>query len=159
AMPLALALPFTFSPPAWLEGRALFAWMLFSFLLVAVSFSCFVIPYHALGAELTDDVHERTTLVAVRSAFGCAGTIAAGAYPLLAARFGSPRVGYAVVAVLGGIVTLGCTIGSFAAARERATSLPPVSQKTHLLRSLRGALRDRPLFRLIVTFVVTSIGG
>ncbi|MGD8833732.1 MAG: MFS transporter [Desulfobacteraceae bacterium] len=66
-----------FAPPQSLEPQILFWWLLFMNLAVRTSSSIFSIPYYALGAELSSDYHERTTLSGVRSAFALAGTLLA----------------------------------------------------------------------------------
>ncbi|OEU83152.1 MAG: hypothetical protein BA865_15910 [Desulfobacterales bacterium S5133MH4] len=64
-----------FSPPDNLSTYALFAWLLVTNLLVRTMTSIFGIPYYALGAELSEDYHERTSVSAFRSAFALAGTL------------------------------------------------------------------------------------
>jgi GPH family glycoside/pentoside/hexuronide:cation symporter len=65
-----------FSPPPGLSTGALFAWLLVTSLLVRTAHSIFVVPYHALGAALSRDYHERTAITAVRGACALAGTVA-----------------------------------------------------------------------------------
>ncbi|HET7771774.1 MAG TPA: MFS transporter [Chloroflexota bacterium] len=65
-----------FSPPAGLSTGALFAWLLVTGLLVRLAHSLFVVPYHALGAELSRDYHERTSITGIRGACALAGTVA-----------------------------------------------------------------------------------
>lgn len=68
-----------FNPPAGLAGAALFAWLLGSNILLRTTNSLFMVPYHALGAELSEDYYERTSITGVRAAFALGGTlIAAG---------------------------------------------------------------------------------
>jgi GPH family glycoside/pentoside/hexuronide:cation symporter len=64
-------------PPRWLSGAALFGWLLVSMLLFRLTSALFRIPYLSLGAELSDDYHERTSIVGFRSFFGLLGSLAA----------------------------------------------------------------------------------
>ncbi len=65
-----------FSPPAGLSLPSLFTWLLITSLLVRTTTSLFAIPYYALGAELSSDYHERTSITGVRSIFALLGTLA-----------------------------------------------------------------------------------
>src|SRR5712692_8598891 len=65
------------SPPQGLGTAALFGWLLGATLLFRFSGAVFRIPYLSLGAELSRDYDERTSIVGVRSFFGLGGTLAA----------------------------------------------------------------------------------
>jgi len=65
------------SPPRGLGTAGLFAWLLGSTLLFRFGGALFRIPYLSLGAELSQDYHERTRVVGARSFFGLLGTLAA----------------------------------------------------------------------------------
>jgi GPH family glycoside/pentoside/hexuronide:cation symporter len=60
AVPLAITYVMLWSPPSALEGLWLIAWIAAALLLWETASTAFVIPYAALGLELTDDYHERT---------------------------------------------------------------------------------------------------
>ncbi len=65
ALPLAAALFGLFSPPA-LGEFGLFVWLTVFAVLTRVCITLVYIPHISLGAELTEDFHERTTVVAYR---------------------------------------------------------------------------------------------
>jgi len=65
------------SPPQGLSTGALFAWLLGSSLLVRTATSVFGVPYFALGAELSEDYHERTSITGIRGILALLGTLAA----------------------------------------------------------------------------------
>ncbi len=69
ALPAAVSLGLIFSVPAGLTGGALFAYVMAALLVLRVAMSAFTLPYAALGAELTANYTERSTVVAYRSAF------------------------------------------------------------------------------------------
>jgi GPH family glycoside/pentoside/hexuronide:cation symporter len=71
-----------FNPPSGLSTGALFAWLMASSLCLRSSNSLFMVPYSALGAELTTDYHERTSISGYR-----AGTILIGTLLATAAAF------------------------------------------------------------------------
>jgi GPH family glycoside/pentoside/hexuronide:cation symporter len=79
ALPIALSFYVLFSVPPGLTGAGLFAWALFALLAVRIGLSGFMVPYIALGAELSDDYGERSVIVASRVLFTVVAT-AIGAF-------------------------------------------------------------------------------
>src|SRR5580658_2564099 len=75
AAPLAIALGLLFSIPPGLSGGWLFAYATAASIALRVSQSLVVLPYIALGAELSDDYAERTNIVAARALFTVLGTV------------------------------------------------------------------------------------
>ena len=73
ALPTALGLGLFFAIPAHLSGVALFAYVMVVLLTVRIAMSGFTLPYGALGAELSTNYTERSTIVAYRTAFNNAG--------------------------------------------------------------------------------------
>ncbi len=65
-----------FSPPEDLSVPLLFTWLLITNLLIRTLTSIYSIPYYALGAELSDDYHERTSITAFRGGLTLLGTMA-----------------------------------------------------------------------------------
>ncbi len=78
---LAMGLAFyaIFRPPSALTSGALFAWLMGTSLLLRTANSLFMVPYHALGAELSRDYHERTAITGARAGFALLGTLVAAA--------------------------------------------------------------------------------
>jgi len=64
-----------FSPPTGLTAGGLFAWLMVTNILLRTSNSVFMVPYHALGAELSDDYNERTSITGIRAALSLFGTL------------------------------------------------------------------------------------
>jgi GPH family glycoside/pentoside/hexuronide:cation symporter len=68
-IPLAAGFVMLYGPPDNVlsnQGQ-LFAWLLFSILLVRTALTFFMVPYLALGAEITNDYHERSQLAGMRT--------------------------------------------------------------------------------------------
>ena len=76
-VPVGLTFVMVFSPPADLEGGALIAWMAVAIIGFYSAMTVFFIPHMSLGAELSDDYHERTRLFGMRHAFYTVGSILA----------------------------------------------------------------------------------
>ncbi len=77
AIPIAVGFGLLFSIPAQLTGWGLFAYALAMLMVVRVGLSFFQVPYIALGAELSDDYAERSTIVAARVLFTVVAGLAA----------------------------------------------------------------------------------
>ncbi|MCB1701388.1 MAG: MFS transporter [Pseudomonadales bacterium] len=71
-IPLALGFIAMFWPPAMVSGTQLplFYWLLGSVLLLRTALTFFMVPYLALGAEISTDYHERTLLASARTNLG-----------------------------------------------------------------------------------------
>lgn len=83
AIPLGLFFYLTFAPPAGLAQQELFAWLLCFAVLTRLSMTLFHVPHLALGAELTSDYQERTSIVTLQFVFARAGHGIAGLLGLL----------------------------------------------------------------------------
>ncbi len=82
-------------------------------LIYTTGYTLFNVPYLSMPAELSDDTHQRTTMLAYRSAFIAAGTFfGVSAAPYLVGASGGGAAGYAllgkVMAVLVLVGFLGC---------------------------------------------------
>ncbi len=78
AVPLGISFALLFAPLVDLEmvgESGLFAWMLAATILTRASMTLYHVPHMALGAELSENYDERTTLVAIRHFFGAVGFI------------------------------------------------------------------------------------
>jgi glycoside/pentoside/hexuronide:cation symporter, GPH family len=74
ALPLAVAFYLLFFPPAAFLGQwGLFVWLTVTVVLTRGAMTLFHVPHIALGAELSDDYEERTTVVSYRYFFSTFG--------------------------------------------------------------------------------------
>lgn len=74
AVPMAICFVLIFNP--LVEGQiGLFIWMLVFNVLTRIAMTLYAVPYMALGAEMTDDYHERTVVVSGRLFFGVLGQL------------------------------------------------------------------------------------
>lgn len=83
ALPVAVTFYLVFAPPAGLSQLALFAWLATFTVLTRLSMTLFHVPHLALGAELSPDYEDRTTLVTLRQMFLRIGHAATGLLGLL----------------------------------------------------------------------------
>lgn len=73
AIPLGITFALLFSPPTGLGEWGTFGWLVTFAVLVRGSMTLYHVPHMALGAELSTDYDERTTIVGFRTAFSMLG--------------------------------------------------------------------------------------
>jgi GPH family glycoside/pentoside/hexuronide:cation symporter len=123
-VPIVVAFGLLFSVPKGLHGLPLFGYALATLLSLRVAISFFYVPYMALGAELSDDYAERSTIVSGRVFVTVIGGLAAailtwgvflkGPNGRLEAAAYSP-----LVWTLAGIVGFGGLVSTFGTLRAR----------------------------------------
>jgi Na+/melibiose symporter-like transporter len=157
ALPLGLAFYGLFAPPL-LEGQgALLGYLMLLYTGTFLLWTVGAIPYYSLGAELTDDYHERTQGIAVREGWGLAGLLCATILPAYLIHLRSGRDGYAAMGAILGTATALLLFGSGIASRERREFQGRAS-----LNPYRGILRSlqNPHFRpLLAAFSLSAIAG
>lgn len=143
-----LALILLFQPPAGLDGAAQQGVILAILLLYAAALTLFNVPYLAMPAEMTDDYHERSSIMSFRAAFLVGGGFLGGAVagPIIA-RAGGGREGYAILGfILAGIVlaAMMTTVVFTRTARFRSYQRPTISR----IRQARLFLANSPFLLL-----------
>src|SRR5206468_12592656 len=71
------------SPPRQLSAPALVAWLLGASVLLRTTTAVYGVPYYALGAELSEDYHERTSIAALRGLLAFLGMLGAASLSFL----------------------------------------------------------------------------
>ena len=138
-----------------------FWWLFIGSMLMATSFTVFIVPYGALGLELTSDYHERTRLMAIKSAFNkTSGLINQWMFKLvLLGVFPSMIIG---ARVLGGVVgVIIATVGLITGlkVKERPELAARSNTKLSLWTSWLETMRQRDFMSLAFAQVLiyTSI--
>ncbi len=160
-----------FSPPHGLGQIGLFGWLAAMSVAVRSFISLFNVPYIALGAEMTSDYAERTSVVVYRAFAGiCSGVaVTAIGYSIYFAHGGLQRAegypgfGWSVALLLFVCMTL-CCLG----VRRYAAALPqPEPRQGSMLRRLPQELKEifsNRSFRLlfvsaVVIFVAIGVNA
>jgi GPH family glycoside/pentoside/hexuronide:cation symporter len=154
---VALGLGLVFSPPAGLPTAGLFAWLVVMSLLMRFAVSTFHVPFLALGAELSEDYAERSSVVAFRTLFSIFGPLSVqvlgyGVFLGGAVGLRNPH-GYAPLAwSAAAIITLGGVV-SVLGVRRFAGGLPVANRNGaalhhRLLQELTEIFRN-PSFRVM----------
>lgn len=128
-------------------------WLIVSLLIVYIGFSAASISYFAMGADLSDDYHERTRVTATRSAFGLLGVLLAAVAPGLLG--GDEASGLALFSVLFVPVLIGAALVTL-----RHTPQPVVRAVPNVtLRTILLPLRNAKFRWLMGVFVLSGIAG
>ncbi|MEO1539670.1 MAG: MFS transporter [Pseudomonadota bacterium] len=135
-----------FSPP---EGAGI-VWFSVSLTVLTLSWTMFLTPYFAWGAEMTGDYADRSRITVVRESIGLMGTIVAA---LLFGFASDDRAGMGNLALFLAIaLPAAVLLALIGMAEPRNYSREPIE-----LRSLFGAIRREPLFiRLLTAYFING---
>ena len=151
-----------FSPPQNLSMVTLAIWLLGASLVLRTATSMYGIPYYALGANLSQDYHERTSIAGIRGITSVIGTTATASLSFVLffpdkVQGVDPKLEYAGYASMGltfGLVmtavALIALLGTLPLRRRLASDGGPVQHAAvHFFASMWQALRN-PSFRVLL---------
>ena len=78
ALPWTVSFYFLYQPISGLSETGYFVWLTGFMMLVRLSYTIFAVPHNALGAELTDDYHERTSVYGYKVVVWSAASVLLG---------------------------------------------------------------------------------
>ncbi|GGI03799.1 MFS transporter [Egicoccus halophilus] len=157
ALTLPVAFALLFRVPE-LAGRPAAVYVLGVYVLGTTAFTIFQVPYVAMPAEMTQDYHERTTILSWRVALLTVGILLAGGLaPEIVAAGGGGRDGYARMGLAIGAVLLTALLACFLGTRA-APVAAPVATTASFRQQLRAAGDNRPFLLLLACFVVQALG-
>jgi glycoside/pentoside/hexuronide:cation symporter, GPH family len=147
------------NPPAAFTGGRAAVWFGVTFILYFIFHTVYVLPHYALGPELTQNYHERSTLFAWRESFTILGTIVASAAPgvLKTALHLTERQVFFRLGIFFGVVLTILYWLLVLTVKERPDFVERESNP--LVPGVRRALRNRPFSILLASYVVGSIAG
>ena len=165
AIPIAVGFGALFSIPVGLTDGMLFAYVVAMLLLVRVGLSFFQVPYIALGAELSDDYAERSTIVASRVLFTVVAGVAAAvlAYGVFLKGHNGQldRAAYAPYAwSCGALVLAGAALSTFGTlrTRHRLHAAPEGQKAGRLLAEVIEVFKNRSFCLLFTACLVLFVG-
>jgi glycoside/pentoside/hexuronide:cation symporter, GPH family len=147
------------NPPAHLVGERATMWFQVTFILYFLFHTVYVLPHNALGAEMTSDYHERSSLFAVRESFTILGTIFAAAAPGVmqgVLHLTERQVFFRLGIVFGVLLVVLYWTLAFSI-KERPDFVARVSNP--LVPGIRRALRNHPFRILLASYVIGSVTG
>ncbi|HLO93394.1 MAG TPA: MFS transporter, partial [Burkholderiaceae bacterium] len=161
------ALPLLFAVGrGWTESQY-FVYMLVSVLLYVPLMSCFNMPWVSLGAEMTPDYHERTTIMSVKNALQKLPELAMFAAPafvtwsIFNGSNGKPDAvrGALVFTSILGVIMVVLAVVIFSQVRERYYERVVVAQtsKVPFTEILYRTLRNRPFRLLLISMLVYAL--
>lgn len=137
-----------FTPPADLEGLAAVSWLAVTYALFYVGHTAYIIPHYGLGAELTEDHHERTRIFGWREGFVIVGTLLAAMAPAILEKvLGGTRAAFAAFAMAAAILLVVLYWNLVRVVPERSDYLARPTNP--LVPGIRRSLRN-PVFRIVL---------
>jgi len=161
-IPVGLSFWMLSAPPESLSGNLLVAWMSVAVIGLYSAQTIFVVPHMALGAELTDDYHERNKIFGARHAGWVAGYISALGTMLMLILAESERSETVrslsaeqstYAAVVTGLMLLICVV--FVRERPEFTGRGAENPFT----ALRDIMRNKHASLLIFIIFIENLGG
>ncbi len=148
-----------FVPPHFASPLSAAAYSTLMFAIASTAFSIFSVPYLAMAAEMADDAHLRTKIIAYRLVFTAGGLIiGAGVAQPLVGWFGGGRTGYAAMAAVLGSICLASMVGSyFGTARARV--MTEVPRALPILAQFRLAAANRPFTIVAGAYFIQMLGS
>ena len=163
AFPLAVAFYCLYQPPAGLGEAGLFAWFLLFMILVRVAKTFYTVPHAALGAELTEDYHERTSIFGYNAVTGMAGGVGFGVLLLLVVFPSTEGYSngllnesrYPLLAASGAVIIVASLMACVFGTRDQIPYLHPNPARELRVRAYLGELRNLLTNRSYVSVCVS----
>jgi len=169
AVPLGVCFYAVFTPPGGLSHTQLFVWLLSTMVLTRIFLSVYFVPWAAIAAELSDDYHERTSIMAYR--YAC-GWLVALLFPFIIFSFvmvDTPdhpagqlnQASYPTMALIGAVLMSAAALATTFLTRKQIpylrqhtvrVSLPSIAQT---IEEFKRALQNEQ-FRLIFVIMLMS---
>ena len=161
-VPIAAVFVMVFAPPEALGHAGRIAWMATAIIGFYSVMTVFLVPHLSLGAELSDDYHERSRLFGMRhAAFTIGSILALGS---MQALINAEEVGEAAVrevtftlAILASAVMTAALLGSVPLLRERADFQGRVTEKP--FQAFADVWRNVHARLLIVVTFIENVGS
>ena len=151
----AVSLYFLFTPSPELAPAQAGVWFGVTFALYFFFHAVYEIPYLGMGAELTPDYHDRSSLFGWRTAFLILGTMIASVLPAVFEPSLGPRGSISRIGAIFAVALVALFALLLVGVRERGPTVRHAPSS--LVPGVRVALRNRPFMILLVTFVVASL--
>ena len=174
SLPLGLGIFLLFTPPDDVSSSVLIGWLLGCLILTRGMMTLYFVPWAAIASELSDDYHERTSVMAHRYAVGWAIGVA---FPLFVYTYllpsneafpvgqmnvaGYPMVGLAAAVLLtsGALATSLLTLDQVPFLRQHTASTESLSLRVIINDMVRALRNDQFLLIFIIVILLFAIGG
>jgi GPH family glycoside/pentoside/hexuronide:cation symporter len=119
AVPMSLGMVMIWSPPSVLDGVMVIIWMAVSLFVYETASTAFLVPYGALGVELTPNYHERTRLYGYSHMIGAIGSILGLISLYLMDSSEDKRTSAIILSTIAGFAVAGVVLGTTLLLPER----------------------------------------
>jgi len=146
-----------FSVPRGLDSIWAFVWIAVTYSVFDTLYTMVSVPLNALGAEMTEDYDERTSLMAVAAVGTVLGYVLGGvATRMIVSQFADPALGFlAMGATFGGLAGLGLGIVAW---RVREPARAVTSDPQRFLGAMLETLRNGSFRTLLTAFSLVRLG-
>ena len=171
ALPLTLGFYLMYAPPSNLTETQYFFWLIFTVILIRVGKTFYSVPHAALGAELTDDYHDRTKIFGFNTLVGAIGGLLLSGVMLFALfpstdgfvnGFTNPH-GYPILALSGGLWIILTTFLCVYGTRDQIPRLHDVQQQRVSVfdnwKDLKSLLQSKSYLSVCVAWLVMTVSG
>ncbi len=153
-----------FNPPAGMGENAATIWFMILIFLLFLFWTVVIVPYEALGPELTYDYDERTSLFSMRDGALIAGTLVAAASPGavkwiagLGEGPGGERDTFFILSLAYTPLILAACAWCVITFRERARR--DVYANMRIVEWIRSSLSNRPFRILLIAYTISAVGN
>lgn len=167
-IPILVCFNLIFALPSNFGEVALFLWLMLLSVSLRIALSFYTLPYQALGAELTDDYTERTSIATWRWGIGIMGTVAVivlGYGVFLSGPDGmSRRADYLPLTLTLSLIILGSSLvaiktGLATLDRQHETVAPSKAIFSRLLGEVLEVFRNQTFVVLFISSLLFNIGA
>ena len=168
AIPMALAFFAVFNPPTT-SDTGLFLWLLVFSVVTRVTMTLYSVPHMALGAEMSNDYNERTTIVAGRAIFGIIGSLMVyalgfGVFFVASDTYTNGQLNPAAYPLFAGVLALLIVASILGSAWGTHHLIPTLSKPGHIgsvslglmLKDIIGAFGISSFRWLVLGFVIVA---
>jgi Na+/melibiose symporter-like transporter len=145
-----------FNPPE-ASPAALGWWLVVNLVVVYTAFSMVTVSYQAHGAEITDDIAERTRVTAWREGFALIGVFLAAALPEVLRQSSGERAGFAQYSLLFAPLAIVAALVAMRWSAPAHARVPPPGKP--IFGAMALPLRNALFRRLLVVFVLNGIAA
>ena len=155
-VPLSLAFYMIWSPADGLSGDGLIVWTSIGIFLFFTSMTIVVVPHQSLGAEISDEPHQRTRVFGGRHIAWILGSFVALGAMFLMIEADDTRAMASRISIIALVASSLCTLWMVFRVKERADYQGRGSQNP--FRAYGDVFRNRHARLLLVVFLAESLG-
>jgi sugar (glycoside-pentoside-hexuronide) transporter len=155
-LPLSVAFYMIWSPADGLSEGGLIAWMSVGIVLFFTAMTVVVVPHQSLGAEISDEPHQRTRIFGGRHIAWILGSFAALGAMFLMIEADDTRAMASRISIVTVFASCLCTLWMIVRVKERADYQGRGSKNP--LRAYGDVFRNRHARLLLIVFLAESLG-